>query len=244
MKTLDRKTYYEVLDVSVDANACDIKRAYHDALAIYDDDALVTYSLFSEEQRAEILNDIEIAFETLIDSNKRINYNRHLLESGKMFTTSVFEKTDTQVDFLSDALNESKTDDLRSWVKMKSADGKVTALVDAVLSKDEISGEDLKELRCTLGVETSEIYEIARISGSMIKNIEEDRFDALPAEIYLKQFLRSYAEILQINAQPVIAGYLKNMSGYIHDRQRLSCQSLQRQERDLSYLMPKNSRRI
>lgn len=214
MKTLERKTYYEVLDVSVDASACDIKRAYDDALAIYDDDALVTYSLFSEEQRADILNDIEIAFETLIDNNKRINYNRQLLESGKMITASTFEQTGAPTDFLSDTLNKSKTDGLRSWVKMKSADRKIAALVDAVLSKDAISGKDLKKLRLTFGIETSEIYESARISGSMIKNIEDDRFDALPAIIYLKQFLRSYAEILQINAQPIIAGYLKNMSGY------------------------------
>lgn len=215
MKTLDCKTYYEVLDVSVDASACEIKRAYHAALAIYDDNALVTYSLFSEEQRADILDDIKMAFETLGDHDKRKNYNRQLLESGKMITDSTFEQTGAQVDFLSDALNKSKTDGLHSWVKIKSADEKIGALVDAVLSKDAISGKDLKELRRTFGIEASEIYEIARISGSMIKNIEEDRFDALPAEIYLKQFLRSYAEILQINAQPIIAGYLKNMSGHI-----------------------------
>jgi DnaJ-class molecular chaperone len=199
--------------VSVDASACDIKRAYNDALAIYNDDALVTYSLFSEEQRADILNNIEIAFETLIDNNKRIKYNRRLLKSGKMVTASTFEKSGEQVDFLSDALNKTKTDGLRSWVKMKSADGKVSALVDAVLSKDVITGKDLKKLRCTFGIELSEIYEITRISGSMIKNIEGDQFNALPAEIYLKQFLRSYAEILQINAQAIISGYLKNMPG-------------------------------
>lgn len=210
MKTLDRKTYYEVLGVSVDASACDIKRAYNDALAMYDDDALVTYSLFSEEQRADILNDIKIAFEILIDPNKRINYNRQLMTSGKMVTASGFE----QIDFLSDALNKSKTDGLRSWVRMKSADGKVSALVDAVLSKDVISGRDLKKIRCTFGIEPAEIYEITRISSSMIKNIEEDQFDALPSEIYLKQFLRSYAEILQINAQAIISGYLKNISAY------------------------------
>ena len=69
MKTLGRKTYYEVLEVPADADACDIKRAYRDALAIYDDEALVTYSLFSEDQRADILNAIEIAFETLMDNN-------------------------------------------------------------------------------------------------------------------------------------------------------------------------------
>ena len=46
----------------------------------------------------------------------------------------------------------------------------------------------------------------------MITHIEEDRYDELPAQIYLKQFLRSIAEIFQIDPEPIIHGYLKSMS--------------------------------
>lgn len=211
MKTLDSKTYYEILEVPADASVRDIKRAYHDALAMYDADALVTYSLFSDKEREDILASIENAFDTLIDERKRVIYNRMLADSGQTVKAVAYGRTGKQIDLVSYALEKSKADSLHCWVQMKSADGKIRSMVDAVCAKEDISGKDLKALRCAFGIEISEIYAMTRISGSMIKNIEEDRFEVLPAEIYLKQFLRSYAEILQLDPQHIMAGYLRYM---------------------------------
>ncbi|MGD9246538.1 MAG: helix-turn-helix domain-containing protein [Desulfobacteraceae bacterium] len=212
MKNLDSRTFYEVLQVPEDAKNCDIKRAYHDALEIYSDNALVTYTLFSDQQRSEILKSIKTAFDTLIDEKKRADYNRMLTKSGQAFTSAGADRVGKQFHILSYALNKSKADVLDSWVRMKLTDGKITTMVDTILGKDEISGLDLKRLRRAFGIELSEIYEVTRISKDMITYIEEDRFDALPAQIYLKQFLRSYAEIFQIDPEHIIHGYLKNMS--------------------------------
>jgi cytoskeletal protein RodZ len=62
-----------------------------------------------------------------------------------------------------------------------------------------------------LAIEIHEIHAITRISRSILQMIEADRYDSLPAEIYLKQFLKSYAEILQISPLAVVEGYLKLM---------------------------------
>jgi len=212
MKDLDSRTFYEVLQVPEDADAEDIKRAYLDAMAIYDDDALVTYSLFSEQQRSEILKSIENAFDTLIDEKKRAQYNRMLADSGQTSTTDAGERAGKHFDLNLYALNQSKADGLDSWVRMKLTDGQIKSMIDALQAKDHISGVDLKRLRRAFGIELSEIYEVTRISRTMITHIEEDRYDALPAQIYLKQFLRSYAEIFQIDPEHIINGYLKNMS--------------------------------
>lgn len=211
MKPLEHKTYYEVLEVSTDAGADDIKRAYHDALATYDHDALVTYSLFSDEQRTEILRMIERAFDTLIDTKKRSQYNRqlHVPLSGAHGTATGDNPVHPEP--VATVLKKSKSDSLQSWVRAKSDDAKIKEMVQTLLEKDRISGKELKTIRSALGVELADIYEITRISPSVLTHIEEDRFDDLPAEFYLKRFIRSYADLLQIEPQPIVDGYLKNM---------------------------------
>ena len=206
------RTFYEVLQVSEDADVNDIKRAYHDALAIYNDDALVTYTLFSDQQRSGILKSIETAFDTLMDEKKRAHYNSMLAESGQAHMAADVDRSGKHFGPLSHALNKSEADGLESWVRMKLTDGQIKTMVDAILGKDDISGQDLKRLRHAFGIERSEIYEVTRISGDMLLHIEEDRFDALPPQIYLRQFLRSYAEIFQIDPEHILNGYLKNMS--------------------------------
>jgi cytoskeletal protein RodZ len=42
--------------------------------------------------------------------------------------------------------------------------------------------------------------------------MEENRIESLPPKLYLKNFLRHYAEIVQIDSQKVIDGYLKHIS--------------------------------
>lgn len=212
MKTLEHKTYYEVLDVPPDAGECEIKRAYHEAMATYGYDALVTYSLFSDQQRAEILRIIECAFDTLIDEEKRLQYNRELLAAVSGARGMVFGRHRNEADPLVQALSRSKADSLQVWVRAKSGDKEIKATVEKILGKERICGKDLKKLRSIFGISISEFYEITRISPSMITHIEQDRFEELPAELYLKRFLRSYAELLQIASRPIVAGYLNNMT--------------------------------
>jgi curved DNA-binding protein CbpA len=82
MNGFDGLNYYEVLQIPVGASFIEIKRAYKEALSIYSEDSLATYCLFSDEERESILTIIEKAFLTLIDKDKRADYDRSLLESG------------------------------------------------------------------------------------------------------------------------------------------------------------------
>ena len=75
-----------------------------------------------------------------------------------------------------------------------------------------ISGAALKQLREAYGIEIPEIYAITKISGDTLKRIEANQYDHLPAEIYLKQFLTTYADLLQIDSRHVVQGYLKRMA--------------------------------
>ncbi|MBW1768544.1 MAG: helix-turn-helix domain-containing protein, partial [Deltaproteobacteria bacterium] len=82
---------------------------------------------------------------------------------------------------------------------------------DEILSKESISGNDLKKVREAMGIELEEIFEITRINISILKSIEDNQFGRLPPIIYLKNFLKSYTEILQIDSKKIIDGYMKNI---------------------------------
>ena len=211
MKIFEEKNYYQILKLLPDASPGAIHRAYREALTVYDEDALATYSLFSEDQRKLVLQTIAEAYRTLSDENKRTAYNQMLIDTGQVDAAVFSTKELKQLAALADDKEVPNNQSLSAWVKKRSDEKEVKAVKDYILSKDWVSGSDLKKFREILGIEPDEIYEITRISGSMLKLIEENQFDGLPADIYLKQFLRSYAETLQLDPQRVVEGYFKHM---------------------------------
>ena len=106
---------------------------------------------------------------------------------------------------------DSKISNLDRWVAKKSSEPEIRKLIDKIFSDDLVTGRDLKQLRESFGIEISEIYEITKISPTNISLIEQNRFKDLPADIYLKMYLKSYADILQIDPSHIVDGYLQYM---------------------------------
>jgi curved DNA-binding protein CbpA len=211
MKTFEGENYYQILNVPGSATAIEIRRAYLHNLEIYKENSLATYSLFSSEQREILLRTIEEAFGTLIDEDKRAAYDRMLVDTGQVDPADFFKPPSEKRAVPSSTQGISKEKSLGQWVRKKSEAPEIKVLIEQVLSKDLLSGQDLKHLREAFGIEIQEIYAITRISSSTLNLIEADKFDDLPAEIYLKQFLKSYAEILQIDPKHVVEGYFRSM---------------------------------
>jgi curved DNA-binding protein CbpA len=211
VKTFEDKTYYEILRISEDADGIEIKRAYHEALELYEENSLATYRLFSDEQRAALLQAIQTAYYTLSDQSRRNAYHEQLASSGRFPGRSKANAPETENVADSGSSRSEKSGNLVSWVKTRVKETDIAALIDDIYEKEMISGRHLKQLRIKLDITHSEIYEITRISRSILTMIEEDQYDSLPAEVFLKSFLKSYAEILQIDSYKVVEGYLKSM---------------------------------
>lgn len=70
-----KQSYYEILDVSFNANPEIIRTAYIRAKNAYNRDSLASYSLFDKEESRRILDEIEEAYTILSDSEKRKRYD-------------------------------------------------------------------------------------------------------------------------------------------------------------------------
>jgi len=83
MRNFEELNFYEILEITMDASPFKIKRAYKNALEVYGKESLLTYSLFSEEERIDILRRMEDAYNTLIDRNKRTAYDASLGDKSR-----------------------------------------------------------------------------------------------------------------------------------------------------------------
>jgi len=211
MKTFEDKNYYEILEIPYNAGITEIKQAYEDAIEMYDENSLVTYELFPDEQRKALLQVIDEAFHTLANEDKRAAYNHMLISSGQVDAQQLPQKLTDLTAPPHEADVNSVHRDLKNWVKQKSKDSNISQITTELLSKSLVSGEDLRQLREALGISIAEIFERTRVSKITLERIEQDQYSDLPAQIFLKSFLKSYAEILQIDAQRVVEGYLKHL---------------------------------
>ena len=62
-------------------------------------------------------------------------------------------------------------------------------------------GNSLREARLRQGLEFPEIEQATKIRGKYLRALEEESFDTLPAQTYVKGFLRSYADYLGLDGQ-------------------------------------------
>lgn len=66
-------------------------------------------------------------------------------------------------------------------------------------------GQTLREAREARGLTLHDIQEKTKIQPRYLKAIEEDRFDVLPGHFYTRAFVRTYAEHIGIDPQPLLS---------------------------------------
>jgi hypothetical protein len=62
-------------------------------------------------------------------------------------------------------------------------------------------GNSLREARVRRGIDFAQAELATKIRGKYLRALEEEQFDVLPAETYVKGFLRTYAEYLGLDGQ-------------------------------------------
>ncbi len=212
MKKFEDLSYYEILEIPVGASSYEIREAYKEALSIYNEDSLTTYSLFTDDERDEIREKVEEAFLTLIDEVKRADYDRMLLDSGRVEEQILHGERRGKPAQLFPHNKVTYSNAVSNMVRKKIEERDVENMANDILSQERISGSDLKRLREAIGIKQEEVFEITRITISVLDAIENDQAESLPPLIYLKNFLKQYAEILQVDSEKIVEGYTRHMT--------------------------------
>lgn len=69
------KDYYRILNLSPGATDAEIEDSYRKAMEVYGTDSVAVYSLYTEEERAERIGELNEAHVTLMDREKRAAYD-------------------------------------------------------------------------------------------------------------------------------------------------------------------------
>ena len=70
-------------------------------------------------------------------------------------------------------------------------------------------GNVLKEARTRKSITLDEVHSKIKIHPRVLQLLEEDKFDRLPSPLFVKSFLKSYADFLEVNADDLLDAYQK-----------------------------------
>ena len=212
MKRLKDLNFYELLEVAFDASPFEVHQAYKEMVQLYHGDSLASYSFFSKEEREEILAKLDEAYATLMDEKRRSLYDQSLIELGILDKATQYQRDRTKLSLMHDVKRPAANTALRIRDRLKPI-ASSNPVIQEILANDVLSGKDLKKIRDELGVSLEEIAEMVKVRIVYLHAIEDDQFEKTPSRIFLKGFLRAYAQCMGLDADIVASRYLKR----IHD---------------------------
>ena len=210
MKRLAEQDYYNLLEISPKASFEEVRSAYDQAISIYATDSIATYTLFTQKERELILSRLAEAYKTLTNSQLRKEYNHLLIERGERSPQEIGFSSledsneargkllEVSVESLTQKQQEAKDEALPSNTNLSLFDSQIS-----------VTGKIIKTIRTTQEISLEEIFKQTNISRETLEDIEEERFEKLPALVYLKGFLKAYAKILHVNQTEMVDGYVK-----------------------------------
>ena len=88
-------------------------------------------------------------------------------------------------------------------------------MVTIMINKNSLSfGCYLKTIRAEKGISLDEVSEETRIRIDILLLIEKEDHDRLPSEVFVKGFLRAYAQALGIDGGEVVRRYMSSLNAY------------------------------
>ncbi|OIQ04123.1 MAG: hypothetical protein AUK36_01030 [Zetaproteobacteria bacterium CG2_30_59_37] len=216
--------YYSLLRISPQASKLDIINAYRHAKLTFRKDSLAVYSLYSEEELAEIRQEVDKAYAILSDREKRRVYDDEHGYAPATAASHAFD--DREGDAIADEPVEAAPDALKEFVdeaievksKPRWGDNVVRLhqrkprdydpdLERRMQDAEVFSGSLLREVREYRGVELQDVAEHTRISITYLRAIEEEDVASLPARAYLKGYIGQYAAEIDLEPHRVVQGY-------------------------------------
>jgi flagellar biosynthesis protein FlhG len=202
-----RRTYYEVLGIERTASLPQVERAYRFCLDMYGAGAMATYSLLEPGEQEEAREQVREAYEVLRDPARRRAYDLSL-------ATPLFRlRENGGAAAIAAAPSPAPPPALSAVPSTPPAAAAEPAHPLAhpsgpVVLAEAVTGAALRRFREARGVPLDEIAHRSKISSRYLRYIEEERYDMLPAPVYLRGFLHEYARAVGLEPRATAEAYL------------------------------------
>lgn len=210
----EKKNYYEVLDIEINATPDQIETAYIRAKNAYTGDSVALYSLMSREECNAILAQIEEAYSIIGFPEKRREYdklrgfNTQAAHPVSHQTVQESAPNSFQYENFGSNLNEAKVSKLTAQKKFGLDFEENTQMEEKIRDCAEFTGPFLKEIREYKNVSVERMAEMTRISKTHINAIENEDLSRLPADVYVRGYVYQYAKVLKLNPDQVASSYI------------------------------------
>jgi curved DNA-binding protein CbpA len=212
MKRMMKQNFYELLGIEFDVSPFEISHAYKENYQLYHEDSLASYSLFSREEREEILARLDEAYATLIDEKKRSQYDQSLIESGILKEEMKSQEGRKTMGPISGSKVSTNNRILAIRNELKAMVSS-NLVIQEILTHNALQGKDLKRIRDELGVSLEIITEMTKVRMIFLRAIEEDEYEKAPSRMFLKSYVKAYAQSIGLDGDLVASRYLDRMNG-------------------------------
>ena len=215
MKPLADLDHYELLEVSRDARIEEIEHAYSLVHAADEEDALAAYSVLDESESSSIRERIEQAYRVLSDPEARHAYDQTL---GAPAGAPPLEEP-----------REIEAQEMLAFEPVTEMAPPAEALAHEIEGFEEIEtgdadapwdGARLRRARMMRGVDLEAIAGITKVNPTYLRFVEEERFDDLPAAVYVRGFVTAYARYLGHDGRAVAASYMERFEQHHGEQPR------------------------
>jgi flagellar biosynthesis protein FlhG len=188
MKPLTDLDHYEVLEIPRGTPVQEIERAYQLAMATYADDSMAGYSVFEPGDAATMRERIETAYRALSDADTRNAYDAMLepAASSQSFEEPLPPPTATP--------------------QGHSAEIEPVEAFDE--DSDDYDGARLRRSRLHRGLELEGVAKVTKVNPTYLRFLEEERFEDLPARVYVRGFVMAFAACVGLDPEAVATSYL------------------------------------
>lgn len=219
---VEKKNYYEVLDIEVNATPDQIETAYVRARNAYSGDSVALYSLMTRDECNEILAQIEEAYSVIGFPEKRREYDKlrgfnvgaaasltHRAPAPQAPQPQQAQQTQNfQYENFGSNLNEAKVSKIAAQKKFGLEYEEDPQLEEKIRDCVEFTGRFLKEIREYKQVTVERMAEMTRISKTHINALENEEAGRLPADVYVRGYVYQYAKVLKLNPDQVANSYI------------------------------------
>lgn len=220
MSTLHDQDHYLALEVARNASPQEIERAYRVARETYNSDSLALYSVFGARDAQVIRERIDEAFRVLSDADSRRDYDVSIAvaadyededasEYGRRALVDAAQVPDGSDDgYPRGDGGDSSLDSASAEMLGGVSDSFRELESDVEEESGDFDGAKLRRARLRRGFELDQIADITKVNIRILRQLEEENFEDLPATVYVRGFLSAYARTIGLDPARVVSSYV------------------------------------